>query len=378
MQVMNNKPYILTVDDEDINRQIMVDLLSDEFEIATALNGEECLHSVEKRTPDLILLDVNMPVMNGLAACQLLRKKPQTQNTPIIFVSALTSPKERLAGYTAGGDDYLIKPFDEDELKSKMAILLTAKSKLDEETQSNLFATQTAMSAMTSSAELGLILQFIKTIIVIDDIQALKNVLIDTLHNLGLEGCILLEYQDEPTFTSTDGRARPIEVDVLLETRRTKKIIEFGVHAVFCSQHSSILVRRMPQDDDKRGRYKDHLAILIDSLEEKLIQFNASHKRELHLQIMKALVGDTGEKLSQVTLSYQEQRIANNKVLALLIQDMEETFMTMGLDELQEQTLMKLLTNAESQVDRVYEQGKGTSLVFDAIVADLNSLLIQS
>ena len=111
-----NKPYILSIDDEILNQEIVIDLLENKFEITTLSNGQECLESVAEKIPELILLDINMPVLNGLETCKHLKTNDKFKNIPIIFVSALASEKEQVIGIESGGDDYLTKPFNEEEL----------------------------------------------------------------------------------------------------------------------------------------------------------------------------------------------------------------------------------------------------------------------
>jgi len=117
---VKNQAYLLIVDDEEMNLQIMEDLLEDDFEIKMVSNGKECLDSVKERIPELILLDVNMPVMTGIETCKLLKTEPQYKDIPVIFISALALPSEEAAGYAAGGDDYLTKPFSENQLMDKI------------------------------------------------------------------------------------------------------------------------------------------------------------------------------------------------------------------------------------------------------------------
>ncbi|MFK5891796.1 MAG: response regulator, partial [Pseudomonadota bacterium] len=148
---MSNQPYIISIDDEKLNQEIIQDLLGEDFKIKLLSSGQDCFESIKQKKPDLILLDVNMPVMNGLEVCKQLRANEDYQDIPIIFVSALVSPKERLAGYEAGGDDYLTKPFNEEELLTKINLLLKIKAQKIEQQQENKYATDTAMSAMTSA-----------------------------------------------------------------------------------------------------------------------------------------------------------------------------------------------------------------------------------
>ena len=111
---MSSRALILCVDDEPVNLMILEELLQDSYELTSARSGAGCLQQVEMQKPDLILLDVNMPDIDGLETCARLKADPETAEIPIIFVSALASQEELMAGYEADSDDYITKPFSED------------------------------------------------------------------------------------------------------------------------------------------------------------------------------------------------------------------------------------------------------------------------
>jgi DNA-binding response OmpR family regulator len=372
---MSNKPYIISIDDEQLNQEIIQDLLEEDFNIELIDNGQACFESIKQKVPDLILLDVNMPVMNGLEVCKQLRADENYQDIPIIFVSALVSPKERLAGYEAGGDDYLTKPFNEKELLTKINLLLKIKAQKDKQQQENKYATDTAMSAMTSAAEAGVVLHFMRSILPVTNLDTLEFNIFEAFNSYGIEGCIKLNHTDSPIYLFSDDIIRPIEKDVLDETQHMGRIIEFSGRAVFNGEHASILIRRMPIDEDKRGRYKDHLALLIDALEAKLLQFIDFEKKQKHFFALEQTVKVITQILQQTNQSYQQQRSLNTAILGEMAQNIEESFLTLGLDEIQEKTLLKLITNAETKTDRVFEKGLATEKTFAQIIADLTKLL---
>ena len=113
---------ILIVDDCQVNIDILVELLGNEFELETAMNGGECLKKVRSFHPDLLLLDVMMPGIDGYETCKLIKESPVGPFTQVIMVSGKASPEERLKGYKVGADDYLVKPFNHDELLAKVGI----------------------------------------------------------------------------------------------------------------------------------------------------------------------------------------------------------------------------------------------------------------
>lgn len=115
---------ILVVDDDPMNLKLVeMALAKDEYEIITAADGIAALSMAEEFHPDVILLDVMMPEMDGFEVCNQLRRKPSTARTPIMMLTALNSVEERIKGFDAGADDYLPKPFAPSELQARVKVL---------------------------------------------------------------------------------------------------------------------------------------------------------------------------------------------------------------------------------------------------------------
>ncbi len=144
---MQDRYKILAVDDDLANLNIITEILSDDYDVKTAETGEEALAVVENIVPDLILLDIMMPGIDGYEVCKRLRSKEALVNTKILFLSAKEMLEERLLGYEVGGDDYITKPFDEEELLAKIRVFLRLKyeeeiktlNKIVEEGQPDVF-----------------------------------------------------------------------------------------------------------------------------------------------------------------------------------------------------------------------------------------------
>jgi adenylate cyclase len=118
---MNQKPKVLIVDDEPFN----VDYLEQELEgsnyqLITAFNGREALDKIQSEQPDLILLDLNMPVLDGFAVLAQLKADPLLRDIPVIIVSAATDSRSVVRGIKQGAEDYLTKPIDETLLINKL------------------------------------------------------------------------------------------------------------------------------------------------------------------------------------------------------------------------------------------------------------------
>jgi two-component system, sensor histidine kinase and response regulator len=119
---------ILIVDDHVRNIAILEKLLGPEHETASAVTGEQALELAPAFRPDLVLLDVMMPGIDGYETCRRMRAMPALASTKVLMVSARASVTERLAGYAAGADDYVVKPFDHDELVAKARVYLRLRS----------------------------------------------------------------------------------------------------------------------------------------------------------------------------------------------------------------------------------------------------------
>ena len=118
------KPRILIIEDNSDTRKFLETLLSKEFETVSAENGVTGIEFARNRAPQLILLDIMLPVLNGLDACSLLKQDERTRRIPIIFLSAKNTPNDITHGLSIGADDYVSKPFDYKELIARIKVRL--------------------------------------------------------------------------------------------------------------------------------------------------------------------------------------------------------------------------------------------------------------
>jgi DNA-binding response OmpR family regulator len=129
---MTQPRKILVVDDTPGNVKLLTDLLTVKgYEVATAASGHEALARIEADCPDLVLLDIMMPGMNGYEVCQRIRQNPATEILPVVMVTALDPSQERTKGIEAGADDFLGKPVNQQELLARVSSLLRVKEYYD-------------------------------------------------------------------------------------------------------------------------------------------------------------------------------------------------------------------------------------------------------
>jgi DNA-binding response OmpR family regulator len=129
---MTQPRKILVVDDTPGNVKLLTDLLTVKgYDVATAASGHEALARIEADCPDLVLLDIMMPGMNGYEVCQRIRQNPATEILPVVMVTALDPSQERTKGIEAGADDFLGKPVNQQELLARVRSLLRVKEYYD-------------------------------------------------------------------------------------------------------------------------------------------------------------------------------------------------------------------------------------------------------
>ena len=124
---------ILVVDDDAANRELLQEtLIAEGMEVVTAPDGRSSLEEFARLKPDLVLLDVNMPFLDGFEVCRRLKSNPETRLTPVMLVTGLTGREDRVRGIKSGADGFLSKPVDQSELLAHVRSLLSLKAHTDE------------------------------------------------------------------------------------------------------------------------------------------------------------------------------------------------------------------------------------------------------
>ncbi len=118
------KPVILVVDDQTTVVRVLGRMLSDQYVVLVATNGPRALEIAQEQHPDLILLDMVMPEMNGIEVCQELKANPETHTIPVIFVTSMDDRHNEALGFKAGAADYISKPASPEIVNARVAVHL--------------------------------------------------------------------------------------------------------------------------------------------------------------------------------------------------------------------------------------------------------------
>ena len=368
---------ILAVDDEPFNREIIEEILEDlDFELQVATSGPECLAMVEGYMPQVILLDVSMPQMNGYEVCKALKANPNTAHIIVMFVSARGTVEERMEGYSVGAEDYIVKPFGHDELKSKLKNLnqvLIEKQSLEKQVED---ATSTAFNAMANSSEMGQIVNYIENIGFINNPQDLGKALIDCLQTFDLQSNVEFRHLDTIEHFALSGVCSPIVIELFDMLKNKGRLHEFSHRILVNYEMISLLILNMPDHDpDKHGRIRDHVCFIVSVTEQQLRAIMTKQMLESQQQKLNDVASTVHSKFHGLIGLLNENRESNEKVFKQLQEDLEVRIPTMGLDEDQEVFIYKKVDETIQNSIAREESVKQVKAAFTEIEQDLSLLL---
>ncbi len=367
----SNQALILCVDDEPVNLTIMEELLQDNYALATAKSGEECLQQVAAEKPDLILLDVNMPDLDGLETCQRLKEDPETADIPIVFVSALASHAELMAGYEAGGDDYVTKPFSEEILVKKIDVVLASQQRKQELKRISDDAVQALEESLSATEQLVEVVRFLHQSRAAGSIDELVRRAFDCLRKMELDGSMLVVDGDENRIWFSDDIDRPMERQILESLRGQDRVVSFGTRLAFNSDHATLLVRNLPRDDEGIARSRALLAILTESMESRMREMESDSRLDDRRQMLAKMLAATREGIARIDAEHQDRKARTHEILATLGDEIKRSLLEMDLPKTRQTALLKIIEHSRRQAESVYENGVGIDDDFQAIVDEL-------
>ena len=346
-----DKKRVLIVDDSPEDIQVVMENLKDEYAILVAKNGQKGLEiAASEPKPDVILMDVMMPEMDGYETCRKLKENPATQGIDVIFVSAHDTVEEKLNGYDAGGSDYLIKPVQPDELRQKVRLAINNAQARDKVLSDKTEALQTAMMVMSTAGEQGVVLHFLRNSIAANTIERLAEMIVEAHEKYDLLTTVQIRSGNRVINIGTSDPVPPLEKELLSRLAEKDRIKEHGKRAIFNFGGVSVLIKNMPEDEDKRGRLRDHIAILLEGAEAKLVSL------EMGIQLAE-LVIDGNKALEKIGSKQKAHKEDSQKFMDKMLQDIEASFMSWGLNEEQENILIKIVQNGVNKSLDHVEQG---------------------
>ncbi|MCP4488022.1 MAG: response regulator [Gammaproteobacteria bacterium] len=371
----NNKPFILCVDDEPINIVIMQELLDEKYRLELVTSGRECLDIAYTQNPDLILLDVNMPGIDGLETCAQLRENPETAGIPVVFVSALATESELMAGYEAGGDDYITKPFSEEILQRKIEIVLEAEKKKQKLQDITDNVVQALIANQGGFSELGMVVNFLQDCSKQTEFNGLSKVVFNCLGYFELDSSLLFLVELEPLFWFSDDINRPMEEQILLSLNSQDRIVRFGRRLAINSQKATILIRNMPDDPDKQTRFTEYLAIMLEALDARIKSMAVEAQLDQHFAVIHRTTDKLQTQLKTVKAVAKKHKSRVDRMVARLGADIAQTASKQQLSNAQNMALAHVVKRVEVQTKKIEQDRQTTRLTEESFFLKLIELL---
>ncbi len=371
-------PDILVVDDDKFSRSMIVRALQDSYQPRTAEDGETGLALAMEKCPDVILLDVEMPGLNGYEVCDRLRSAETTRNTPIVFLSSHGDLRERMQGYEVGADDYIVKPFEAENLKAKISVLLKYREQKREMEAQYQEAQKTAFIAMTGSSELGQALLFIEKSYAYRDYDELAQGFFTVTDWLGLN-CMLhmIPSRNEAWFSSA-GSIKPLEQELMNLIPADKRFFDFGQRTMVSFPNVRLLVKNMPLDDMERyGRIKDLLPIVLSSVNAKISSLDAELALHSQSQQLSSSMNNIRGQFLTLSKSLTENQQNSNTIMRSMLHDLNHELPKMGLEEDQEEFILNRIEKATVAAMQVTDTGQTIRDTFSNVLQNLQQIVEQ-
>jgi CheY-like chemotaxis protein len=284
-----SEQHILVVDDQPGNLRSLEQILRYSYQVSLASNGQDCLDRIKHNPPDLILLDVDMPQMDGLTVCRLIKADPAMSMIPVIFVSALSRLSERHAGYRAGADDYISKPYNVEELLVKIRIALNNRYDLEIARERAIFAQEEMDASHAACTELNLLADFFDNSLDCDDLRTLGEGLLNTFDRFGLR--VIVRLVESGHYFSHAGEVGVLDQEMMENLYENGKTIDFGCRSLFNAEVVSILVRNMPVHDQTRyQRWRENLKLLVDVTNSRIVNVQRESNKQMEREHLQPLI----------------------------------------------------------------------------------------
>lgn len=339
---------VLVVDDDQVCRTLHRAILAEKFDVLTASSGDDALAACREHVPDLVLLDVEMPGLNGFETCRQLR---EWTTVPIIFVTAHRSLEKHLMAYDAGGDDIITKPIDKDILTRKIILAIRHHAEQQKLAAEKNSLQSMAMSFLSTMGEGGVLLNFMRASIACHNYQELAQKLVDAIGEYGAQCNVLIRHGVDSTTLTSHGEPTELERSILEQASNMGRVFQFKRQLAVNYDRVSIIVSNLPEDDaEKVGRIRDNVTILAETTEalsENVGMRQESMARAEQMQI--SLMSAT--RVVESLRAKQRNMLADSRVLLHELTDsVEKTYSWLGIGGQQERAISETMFQS---VDRI-------------------------
>lgn len=373
---------VLITDDDDMTLEMLGAALQGHYRITTARHGREAIELARQQDFDLVLLDVEMPDLDGYATCAAL--KATRPDIPVIFLSARINIEERLRGYRVGANDYLTKPFDVAELTTKIQLVVDQHARNQRLSSQFEEALSTARTTADMYGEVGVVLALQRQLSHCHTYGDIADAFFDALHNMGYEGCLRLTGRQGVTSRSAQGECTALGNSILdhLEGIRGHTLQAVGDNTSFNYGNVLMLVRNLPMNPqgshhtadelDRLARVRNNIALIAEGIVARLSALDIETDKSSY-EVTHKLISTTRDALVDISAQQHVNRAQMGQVLQRMHTEVEASFIHMGLSESQEDQLSNTLQRYITEAMGVFDHSKQIEAHLQGLIRQLHA-----
>jgi DNA-binding response OmpR family regulator len=372
---MNQPLKVFAVDDDPLVVEVMRTILETDCELHTFESAEACLARLATGLPDLVFLDVKLPGIDGYVFCQRIKTEFSGTHVPVIFVSSHESIEERIQGYDAGGDDFIVKPFEPEELLRKFKI---AEQRIVEKRQQTVQIEEAELLSslvMANMDETGILLQFMSKLIAMQSADEIAAELLELMRRYGLDGVVQTRVGGEAKTRSAAGSDLPLEVSVIEHVVGQGRIFEFRRRGVHNFERVTLMVNNLPlENPDFCGRLRDHLSVAAQGADSRLKTLQDEDAARRAQKIILLALESVGDTIMEMQESHRVNTAASSKLINELQGTLLDSFYRLGLTDNQEKFLQNMVGDFMARMAALLTRGDETQAMLQRLSTQLGEL----
>ncbi len=355
--------------------EALTTVLEPDCTVVTFTSAESCIERLATEAPDMFLLDITLPGIDGYRLCRQIKDDPALSRIPVTFISSHDTIDARLAGYDAGGEDFIVKPFAPEELLRKLKVaqgIVRQQSSLKEQADAAELLSSLVMASMD---ETGILLQFMSKLIAWDSPREIAEGALELLRRYRLDGVAQLRTAQGVLTLSAAGENLPLEMSVIDHVRNLGRIFEFRNRGVHNFERVTLMINNLPLNDPEYcGRLRDHLSVAAQGIDSRLTAIETDEaNRRGQAAILQAL-----ESVSAVLASLRtanERNTAEGAALTVELQEsLANSFLRLGLSEVQERFLQEMIGEFMARMAELQNRSAETQSALQALSNKLGAL----
>lgn len=361
-------PLVMAVDDDPVIHQLLEFSLAGEFDLHCFFSAEEALMQFDVLLPDLLVLDIGLPGMDGYAACAEFLAQ---YSVPVIFLSAHDTLEERLRAFDAGACDFMVKPVAPELVLRKCLIAVSQLQKERQLQNRNAELQASALAFLCDVAQSRALLDFVARGLKCLSLAELGQCILETTAAYSLNCLLRLRGDGKPLSFGIQGNASQLEMSVLDNLESSGRIFGFRDRLAINDDKLSLVVTNLPADPVQRGRIQDNLMLLVEAasqIVEMLIVRAESARRAESIQHAQY---QAHTAISGLRERYRNQQIDTRILLQELISAIEGAYFSLGLTDAQEFQVSTILRDRSEKILTLFEQGIEFDHAFSSVLASL-------